>query len=348
MLFLIAVTGYTQQDTLFWSDEFNGSGPPDPATWSYDLGNNGWGNNEIQNYTDLTQNVRQENGLMVIDALKTGNTWTSARIISRNKFNFIYGRVAFSAKLPSGSGTWPALWMLGEEFSTLGWPACGEIDVMEFVGKNPGVIHSSIHTSSSFGNTVNTNTWFVDGCSSGFHTYEATWSPDKIEFRIDGYMFYSYEPVVKIGATWPFNKSFFLIMNIAMGGNFGSDPQYETNGLKNGIDPALTSARMEIDYVRVYKSIYPASIDDPQNFYDPGTQGKPIFSPNPAEEKIRIQSTGGHPLKGTISDISGKYIFSFQTERESDEIDISSLAKGCYFISVGNGRSIKTNKLIIK
>jgi beta-glucanase (GH16 family) len=256
--------------------------------------------------------------------------------------------VVFSAKLPIGSGTWPALWMLGENIQSVGWPACGEIDMMEHVGKNPGVIHSSIHTPSSYGNTVNTNTWFVNGCSTGFHTYEAIWAPDKIEFRIDGFLFYTYEPLVKNNSTWPFDKPFFLIMNIAMGGNFGSDPQFETNSLKNGIDPALTWARMEIEYVRVYKSFYPASIGDPQNFNVQGKRDKPFISPNPADNKIRIHSPTGNTLTGTIFDMTGKYIFTFQTERESDEVDISSLAKGCYFVSVETSGSFKINKLIIK
>ena len=125
------------QEQLFWSDEFNGTGSPNSLNWSYDLGNSGWGNNEIQDYTNLQSNVRQESGNLVIEAHKLGNSWTSARIISHNKFNFTYGRIEFRAKLPSGIGTWPALWMLGESLFTTGWPACGEVDVMEHVGKRP-------------------------------------------------------------------------------------------------------------------------------------------------------------------------------------------------------------------
>jgi beta-glucanase (GH16 family) len=243
-----------QQEKLVWSDDFNGKGLPDAAKWDYELGNDGFGNNEIQDYTISPRNIRQENGLLVIEAIKSGSSWTSARIITKNKFEFTYGRVEFRAKLPSGAGTWPALWMLGENVDKVGWPACGEIDVMEHVGKEPGVIHSTLHTPSSFGATINTGKKNVNTYNTDFHLYEANWKHDCIEFSIDGVLFYTFKPDVINNSTWPFNKPCFIIMNIAVGGNWGSDPKYETNGLKNGIDPLLTSVKMEVDFVRVYKS----------------------------------------------------------------------------------------------
>ena len=249
---LLTFSAFSQAGKLLWSDEFDSNGLPDTSTWKFELGAGGWGNNEVQQYTSLPANVRQENGLLVIEALKSGPEWTSARIISHDKVEFQYGRIVFRAKLPAGSGTWPALWLLGHNIFTAGWPEGGEIDVMEHVGKNPGIVHSSLHTASSFGSTVNTKTIKVDAFDTEFHEYEANWTKDKIEFRIDGKLFYTYEPLEQNSSTWPFNQPFFIIMNIAMGGNFGSDPQYETNGLKNGIDPTLTSARMEVDYVRIY------------------------------------------------------------------------------------------------
>jgi beta-glucanase (GH16 family) len=251
---------------LVWSDEFNTGNQPDPTYWTYDLGtgNSGWGNNEIQVYTNNTENVRIEDGHLIIQALRqNGNNWTSSRVKSQGRFNFTYGRIEFRAKLPAGSGTWPALWMLGENITEIGWPACGEIDVMEHVGKAPGRVHASLHTSSSFGATVNTRTRNVSDFSSAFHLYEAEWTPDAIIFSIDGQPFYTYNPASKTPSTWPFNSPQFIIMNVAMGGNFGSDPQYEVGGQRNGVDPNLMSATMEVDYVRVYQNIANPRISGP-------------------------------------------------------------------------------------
>ena len=249
---------------LVWSDEFNTNGPPNPEYWGYDLGSgNGWGNQEIQAYTNNAQNVRVEDGKLKIQAIKQNNVWTSARVKSQGKKSFKYGKIQFSAKLPAGSGTWPALWMLGENISSAGWPACGEIDVMEHVGKTPGKVHGSIHTPSSSGATVNTSTITIADFNQAFHDYEIIWTADEITFRVDGNAYYTYAPAFQNADTWPFDKNAFIIMNIAMGGIFGSDDQYETGGLQNGVDPNLTSALMEVDYVRVYQEVESIAIEGP-------------------------------------------------------------------------------------
>lgn len=245
---------------LIWSDEFDKDGAPNSANWGYDLGNSGYGNNEIQNYTSLSENARVENGILIIEAKKSGNAWTSARLKSQGKQSFTYGRIEFRAKLPKGSGTWPALWMLGESIASAGWPACGEIDVMEHVGKNPGVVQAALHTPSSNGNTYNKMSTTVSDFSTAFHTYAVEWSETKMDFYVDNLLYYTYAPSTRNDQTWPFYKPQFLIMNIAMGGNWGSDTQYETGGLKNGIDPSLTSVRMEVDYVRYYNKTDVAKI----------------------------------------------------------------------------------------
>lgn len=251
---------------LVWSEEFNVDGAPDPSNWGYDLGHgqDGWGNHEVQSYTNNSQNVRTENGVLVIQALKdaSGN-WTSARLKSQGKRSFTYGRIVWRARLPEGSGTWPALWMLGENVVTVGWPASGEIDVMEHVGKWPGKILSALHTPSSYGDTQNKSAKQVKTFHTEFHTYEVLWTAEAISFFIDGENAYTYNPSNKNASTWPFNAPFFLIMNIAMGGGLGSDPQYETGGLKNGIDPALTQAKMEVDYVRVYQAFKELRLEGP-------------------------------------------------------------------------------------
>ncbi len=243
---------------LVWSDEFEEDGAPDPRSWTYDLGTgqSGWGNNEIQTYTDRNENVRIENGNLVINAIKNNaGQWTSSRVKSQGRQSFQYGRIEFRAKLPAGSGTWPALWMLGDNFTQVSWPACGEIDVMEHVGKDPGKIHGSLHSPSSFGNTQNTGTTTVSDFDTEFHLYSAEWTPESITFKVDGNAYYVYAPNFKNDDNWPFDQPFFIIMNIAMGGNFGSDPQYETGGRRNGVDPSLSFAEMLVDYVRVYQEL---------------------------------------------------------------------------------------------
>lgn len=233
---------FSQCQVLVWSDEFNGTGLPDSRYWGYDLGSGGWGNQEIQNYTNNVNNVRQENGRLIIDAIKSGSNWTSARVKTQNKKSFKYGKIVFRAKLPTGVGTWPALWMLGENISTVGWPACGEIDVMEHVGRNQNVIQAALHTPSSYGDTQNKKSTIINTASTEFHEYSVLWNAEKLIFAVDDIPFYTYNPAVKTSLTWPFNANHFLIMNIAIGGTFGGP-----------VDPLLNSARMEIDYVRVYE-----------------------------------------------------------------------------------------------
>jgi beta-glucanase (GH16 family) len=252
-ILITSISCSQKSEKLVWSDEFDGVGAPDTSKWSYNLGSSGWGNNEVQNYSDDLTNSRQENGKLIIQAIKKDGSWTSARLVTEKKFEFTYGKVVFRAKLPSGSGTWPALWMLGNNADKLGWPGCGEIDVMEHVGRRPAVIQAAMHTPSSYGNTVNLGYTSVEDYDTEFHLYEANWTPDKIEFSVDDKLFYTYNPAVKDKETWPLDHPFFIIVNIAMGGNFGSDPKFETNNLKNGIDPSLEKVTMEIDYIRVYQ-----------------------------------------------------------------------------------------------
>ena len=346
ILLLFALIGSAQQDSLVWSDEFNGIGLPDPSKWGYDVGAGGWGNNEVQTYTKLYQNAHQEGGVLIIEALKSGNAWTSARLLTSNKYEFKYGRVVFRAKLPVGSGTWPALWMLGENIYSVGWPKCGEIDVMEHVGKDQDVIHCAVHTPSSYGNTVNQAMKRFDSVSTKFHEYQVKWTPEKLEFRVDSVLLYIYNPTVKNPATWPFDKPCFIIMNIAMGGNMGSDPQYETGGKKNGIDPTLTSARMEIDYVRVYQSA-PFSIEEHEKGDNNG-HGEMNFFPNPTNGQLQITLPAGTSAQGNIYNISGRNVLSFYASDEKTKVDLSALSKGLYCITLQSEGKISTHKLILQ
>lgn len=168
-------------------------------------------------------------------------SYTSARLKTQGKFSFKYGKVEVRAKLPEGGGTWPAIWMLGSNIESVGWPACGEIDIMEHVGNNPGNVLSAIHTPSSYGNTINKGTKIVADASTEFHVYGLEWTPEKLEFSIDGDVHYTYRPS-RNDSTWPFNKDQFIILNIAVGGTLGG-----------AIASDFTSGTMEIDYVRVYQ-----------------------------------------------------------------------------------------------
>ena len=236
-------TGTGDNSTLIWSDEFDVDGAPCAGNWAYDLGtgDGGWGNNEAQYYTDNSDNIIVENGLLKITAKAEsfmGSNYTSARIKTQNLFDFQYGKVQVRAKLPTGGGTWPAIWMLGSNFDTVGWPACGEIDIMEHVGNDQNRIHSTLHYPGNSGGNGNGNSIVVPNVSTEFKIYEVTWSASTIEFKVDGTTIHTFTNNTNV----PFNHNFFLILNVAMGGNFGG-----------AIDSGFTQSTMEIDYVRVYQ-----------------------------------------------------------------------------------------------
>ncbi|BDU24669.1 glycoside hydrolase family 16 protein [Flavobacterium sp. GSB-24] len=226
---------------VIWSDEFNVDGSPDSSKWGYNTGTgDGWGNNELEYYTNRSENVKIENGTLKITAIKEnylGSQYTSTRMLTKGKFSFKYGRAEVRAKLPVGGGTWPAFWLLGDNIDTVGWPACGEIDILESVGNTPNVIHSSLHSPGRSGNTPDTKTTTAANSTTEFHIYAAEWSAESIKFYVDDNLFYTY----KNSSTTPFNQKFFIILNLAMGGNFGG-----------AVDPNFTSATFEVDYVRVY------------------------------------------------------------------------------------------------
>ncbi len=229
-------------NNLVWADEFDGELLADTA-WSYNTGtgNNGWGNGESQVYTNRAENVKVEDGLLKITARREnyqGSDFTSGRIVTENKFEFTYGRIEMRAKLPSGGGTWPALWMLGANYDTVDWPACGEIDMMEHVGNQPNTIFSSLHFPGNSGGNAVTQSTTVASVADDFHLYKAIWSENTIRFYVDDTLYHTFNN----NAGVPFNHDFFLIFNVAMGGNFGG-----------AIDPAFQESTMEVDYVRVYQ-----------------------------------------------------------------------------------------------
>ena len=229
--------------SLVWSDEFDGTAL-NSANWTPETGGGGWGNNEQQNYTSNSENLSVGGGSLLIQAKKSGTTWTSARINSQNKRIFKYGKIEFRAKLPSGIGPWPAAWMMGNNISSVGWPGCGEIDVMEWRG-NPtsdaNTVGHALHSTSRNGsNPLQPSTRSaVANPSTQFHTYAVLWESDKVTFSVDGVDKATLTPVDQPA----FQQEFFLLLNLAMGGNY----------VGNTIASSLTSASYEVDYVRVYQ-----------------------------------------------------------------------------------------------
>lgn len=236
----ISVT-VTITSSLVWSDEFNGNGAPDPAKWGYDLGNNnGWGNSELEYYTNRPENVVQSGGTLKINAIRenfSGYNFTSARILTKGKFDMLYGKVEISAKLPAQVGSWPALWMLGSNESTTPWPGCGEMDIMEYRGYEPNKIFGTFHYPGHSGGTADGATTMISNATTAFHKYSLEWTPTTIKISVDDVVY----KTLQNSPSVPFNHNFFFIMNVAMGGTFAGP-----------IDGSVNGATMEVDYIRVY------------------------------------------------------------------------------------------------
>ncbi|MEL6713913.1 MAG: family 16 glycosylhydrolase, partial [Planctomycetota bacterium] len=236
--------------TLVWSDEFDVDGHPDESKWTSDVGDWGWGNKEPQEYTHgRLANARCEDGLLHITAVKDdAGHWTSARLTTRGKQSFLYGKIDIRAKVPVGDGAWAAGWLLGDAYrDEVSWPYCGEIDVMEAVGREiddetgDGINHGSCHTRAYYFKQGNHISSTLDVESMGaFHTYTVEWTPDAVKMLVDGHHYYTYDKTAN-ELEWPFAKPQNVILNLAMGGGMGQ-----------AIDPSLVSQEVVVDHVRVY------------------------------------------------------------------------------------------------
>lgn len=239
---------------LVWGDEFNYTGMPDTNKWTYEVGGHGWGNNEKQYYLKSSpENSYVKEGNLHIVALKkdfSTSHYTSAKLSSWKKFSFQYGKVEARVQVPKGKGTWPAVWMLPETImnNKEPWPLCGEIDIMEHVGKDPDMIHTTLH-SQLYNHVKKTQVTHFDtikNVATSFHVYAMEWTPDYIRFTIDGQLFFNSlkgeNDRIFTNEGWPFDKPYFLLLNLAIGGNWGGD-----------IDDQIFPAEMLVDYIRVYK-----------------------------------------------------------------------------------------------
>lgn len=325
---------------LIWADEFDVDGAADDTKWFHQtllpLGNS-WFNGEIQHYTDRLENTRVENGVLKIEARREtftdqGHTkeFTSARLNS--KFTFQYGRVEIRAKLPTGPGTWPALWMLGknidedggywdnEGFGTTPWPACGEIDIMEHWGTNPGYVSSATHTPSSFGGTVNVGGQNLPTYATDFHVYSLEWTAEKLVFAVDGVEHFTYNPADKNPETWPFDAEQYLLFNVA---------------ILPSIAPDFTSSAMEVDYVRIYQES-PVAVTSPQ-------KSTVRYFPNPVEDTLTIElgTTVADPVHIRIFDSSGRALKSVSETASQGTVLLQGwdrLPSGTYQVQVQWGQ----------
>jgi beta-glucanase (GH16 family) len=330
-------------NNLVWSDEFDTNGALDATKWFHQTqlpAGGSWYNGEIQHYTNRTDNSVVNNGIMKLTAKKEvfnnqGHTkqYTSARLNS--KFAFKYGRIEIRAKLPTGVGTWPAIWMLGKNitetgaywqtqgFGTTGWPACGEIDIMEHWGTNQNYVQSAMHTPSSFGGTVNHGGQMISTASTDFHLYALEWSANKMVFSVDGIVHYTYDPDVKDANTWPFDAEQYLLLNIA---------------IEPGIASSFVQSTMEIDYVRIYQET-PSSTE---NLVETKT---PKYFPNPVDNELTIvlEESIQDAVLLKIYSIDGKLVKTYQHTSGSNTIKINGLEdlnQAYYFVSFrANGQN---------
>jgi beta-glucanase (GH16 family) len=239
----------TTMNQLVIQDEFDVNGAPNSALWGYNLGtgNNGWGNNELEYYTDRPQNIKIENGMLKITAIKEsymGSEYTSARILTKGKFEQKYGRIEARIKLPWGKGLWPAFWMVGANSETVSWPQCGEVDIMEYLGNKPTSVFGTVHGPGYSGSQAITKTYTLPNSrfDTDFHVFGIEWGENYINYYVDDVLYNQITPS-NVTGEWVFNQPFYIILNLAVGGNLPGSPNNETSFPQT----------MLVDYIRVYQ-----------------------------------------------------------------------------------------------
>lgn len=257
--FLIFIVGCETDDQqtvarfteLTLSEEFDTDGQPNPSIWGYEIGTgeNGWGNQELQYYTDRSENVTVQNGVLLITAREEsfeGSSYTSARLVTKDKFEQRYGRFEARIRLPYGQGIWPAFWMLGADIDENPWPGAGEIDIMEYRGQSPTVLIGSVHGPGYSGGDAISKEFTLsnDRFDTGFHIFGIEWGPEYVNFYVDDVLYNQITPEDVTG-PWVFDKPFYILMNLAVGGNFVGSPNEETEFPQT----------MLVDYVRVYEEL---------------------------------------------------------------------------------------------
>ncbi len=336
---------------LVWSDEFNEDGLPNTSKWRYDVGGHGWGNSELQYYTSSrSENARVENGSLIIEAHKeswSGSDYTSTRLLSRAEWT--YGRFEARAILPSGRGTWPAIWMLPDLNQYGGWPRAGEIDIMEHVGFDPDRVHSTVHTDA-YNHTRGTHqgaSTIVSTARSAFNVYAVEWTPSEIRGYVNGTQYFTFanERLTNSQADdrhWPFDHPFHLIFNIAVGGSWGG---------QQGIDPNIWPQRLQVDYVRVYSCAgvvsveseeLPESVRLDQNYPNP-------FNP---ETTIRYALPQAGNVRLAVYDVVGREVAvlvdGVRVQGAHTEIfKTSGLPTGMYVYVLSTPETVLTKRMLL-
>ena len=317
---------------LVWADEFNGTSY-DTNIWSPQIAGNGFGNNELQYYTGLEKNIFMRDSCLVIKAYKEnygGRNYTSGKIWSQNKKYIKYGRVEARFKLPYGRGTWPAIWMMPQHSVYGGWPNSGEIDIMEFVGYDANRIYGTVHRGVGSGTKGNGNSRYVSNIND-FHTIRIDWEPGYIKWYLDDQNFHTYVNAYAGSAQWPFDQEFYVILNLAVGGDWGG---------AQGIDPNIWPQEFLIDYVRVYQKSKSeeSSIEIVKKDDD--------FKISLNENVININYLKNNLFDVVLYSISGQAILEKKSCLNTQSIDVSHLPQGVYLISIFDGEKSFTQKII--
>ena len=297
---------------LIWSDEFSGSAL-DNTKWAPEFGNGGWGNNEWQYYTNAAQNLALENGQLVITARHEGTgamEYTSARIITKDRFEFLYGKVEARMKLPLGQGFWPAFWALGANIDDVSWPACGEVDIMEHVS-NEYRTYGNIHWNNN-GHSYTGNGYNVD--PTQYHVYGIVWDESQIRWYVDGIQFFQFTIQSSNNSDDSFREPMFLLLNLAVGGNWPGYPDNTT--------PFPSS--MYVDYVRVYQPQTPTAMDEIM-------ANDMVLFPQPALDRVQLVAPGAFS-SCVLRSAAGQVVSDFGIQQNQTTLDLNGIPSGYYFL----------------
>jgi len=245
LLTIHLVNAQSTKRKLVWQEDFK-SAKLDESVWNFELGDGcpnicGWGNNEREHYTKENHTIA--NGNLVIEARKEGEKYTSTRITTKGKKEFKYGRIECRAKLPVGNGIWPAFWMLGANIEKVGWPKSGEIDILEYIGRDPHQVYTTLHTQDGHGDKGHGKRTEIADIETGFHVFAVDWNKDRMDFFVDEKLVFTYNPAVKNEDSWPYDQPFYILLNMAVGGNFGGP----------AVDDGIFPQSFVVDYIKVYQ-----------------------------------------------------------------------------------------------